>query len=191
MCFTYKKNDMTLKNNFFILTGGPGSGKTTLIEQLKNKGYNCVPEVGRIIIKEQLSFGGTALPWSDVSSYSEQMLHYSLRDYISLSSEIDVYFFDRGIPDVLGYTALINLPNQHIYIDCVKNFRYNPMVLILPPWEDIYQTDAERKQDFKVAISTYNAMIKIYEKYDYKLVEVPRMTIPERINFILERVKAT
>lgn len=179
---------MTLKNNFHVLTGGPGSGKTTLIEQLKKRGYNCVPEVGRTIIKKQLSFGGTALPWSNVSNYSNLMLQYSLQDYISLSSEIDIHFFDRGIPDVLGYTELINLSNQDIYINSVENFRYNSTVFILPPWEDIYKTDSERKQDFKLAITTYNMMKKIYKKYDYKLVEVPCMSIPERIDFILDRI---
>lgn len=179
---------MILKNNFYILTGGPGSGKTTLIEQLKKRGYNCIPEVGRAIIKKQLSFGGSALPWSNAGNYSNLMLQYSLRDYISFSSEIAISFFDRGIPDVLGYAELINLSNRDIYINCVENFRYNTTVFILPPWEDIYNTDSERKQDFKLAITTYKMMKNIYEKHGYKLVEVPRMSIPERVNFILNEI---
>lgn len=179
---------MILKNNFYVLTGGPGSGKTTLIEQLEEMGYNCVAEVGRRIIKKELSVGGTALPWSDVSKYAELMLQYSLQDYISLSSEPDIYFFDRGIPDVLGYANLIHLLNQDIYISCVENFRYNPTVFILPPWEKIYTTDSERKQDFELATATYHMMKKIYERYGYKLVEVPAMSVSDRINFILDRI---
>lgn len=180
---------MILKNNFYVLTGGPGSGKTTLIKQLEKKGYNCVPETGRKIIKKQLSFGGTALPWLNVANYSNLMLQYSVQDYISLSEKIDTYFFDRGIPDVLGYTELINLPNQEVFINSVENFKYNSMVFILPPWEKIYKTDSERKQDFELAITTYYTMRKIYEKYDYKLVEIPCMSVSERVDFILNRIE--
>jgi len=180
---------MTLKNNFYVLTGGPGSGKTTLIEQLSDMGFNCIPEVGRKIIKNQLAFGGTALPWLNTTNYSELMLQHSIQDYTSLLSETDTCFFDRGIPDVLGYTELINLLNQGIYINGVENFRYNSKAFILPPWEDIYKTDTERKQDFALAVTTYHTMKKVYEKYNYTLVEVPCLPVSERIDFILDRIK--
>ncbi|WP_292009487.1 AAA family ATPase [Chryseobacterium sp.] len=136
---------MIIKNNFYILTGGPGSGKTTLIEYLKKRGYHCVSEVARKIIQMQIASSGKALPWDNIPEYSQLMLQYSLQDYLSLSQETDIYFFDRGIPDVLGYVKLVNLFEQDEYIKCVENFRYNTDVFILPPWKEIYKTDTERK----------------------------------------------
>lgn len=73
-----------IKNNFYILTGGPGSGKTSIIETLREIGYDCVPEVGRKIIKEQITLNGDALPWSDTEKYSNLMLSYSIQDYMNL-----------------------------------------------------------------------------------------------------------
>lgn len=181
---------MILKNNLYILTGGPGSGKTTLIEQLKGMGYGCMSEVGRKIIKEQLAAGGAALPWSDVAGYAHLMLHYSIHDYLHVSGDGDVCFFDRGIPDVLGYTELIGLPNRQEFVDSVAGFRYNPTVFILPPWEQIYQTDSERKQDFELATRTYQAMKEVYTMYDYRLVEVPCLPVAERAAFILNRIES-
>jgi predicted ATPase len=55
------KNKTIQRNNFIILTGGPSSGKTSIIEKLKEKGYLCIDEVGRQIIQEQLAIGGNAL----------------------------------------------------------------------------------------------------------------------------------
>ena len=180
---------MTVKNNFYVLTGGPGSGKTTLIEQFRGMGYNCVSEAGRKIIKEQLALGGSALPWLDATSYSELMLQSSIQDYTRLSNEIDLFFFDRGIPDILGYVELINLSNKDVFVEAAESFRYNSTIFILPPWEDIYSTDAERKQNFELAVQTYDAMKDVYNRLGYELVEVPCLSVEARTRFILDKIK--
>lgn len=50
---------------FYIITGGPGVGKTALIEELNRQGFSTVPEDARRIIKEQIDLGGDGLPWKD------------------------------------------------------------------------------------------------------------------------------
>ena len=52
-------------DRFFVLTGGPGSGKTTLIQALAKRGFATAPEAGRGIIRDQQAIGGAALPWAD------------------------------------------------------------------------------------------------------------------------------
>lgn len=49
-------------NHLFIITGGPGAGKTTLIDALSAAGFPTSREAGRRIIQEQLDSGGSALP---------------------------------------------------------------------------------------------------------------------------------
>lgn len=177
---------MFVKNNFIVFTGGPGAGKTSLIEALSQKGYKHIEESGRKIIKQQVLIHGNALPWANASKYSELMLHQAIEDYKQMAEETDLCFFDRGIPDILGYVNLIGLNKQQTYLDAVSEYRYNPMVYILPPWEDIYKNDAERKQDFEEAIATYHIMRKIYTKSGYMLTEVPCTPLIERVKFILD-----
>lgn len=62
---------VTIKPNFFILTGGPGSGKTSVLTLLAQKGFLTVPEVGRKIIKEQQLIGGNALHTGDRDAFLE------------------------------------------------------------------------------------------------------------------------
>jgi predicted ATPase len=50
---------MTWRNNWFILTGGPGSGKTSVLDHLSETGHIVVPEVARKIIQEQMAQQGT------------------------------------------------------------------------------------------------------------------------------------
>ena len=59
---------------FIVVTGGPGSGKTTLVEALRAQGLAAMPEAGRAIIQDQVAIGGTALPWADRLAFSELML---------------------------------------------------------------------------------------------------------------------
>lgn len=66
-------------DRFFVLTGGPGSGKTTLIEALRAQGFATAPEAGRGIIRDQMAIGGPALPWQDRAFFAELMLSWELR----------------------------------------------------------------------------------------------------------------
>ena len=155
---------MILKTNFYVITGGPGVGKTSLINELQQRGYRCIPEVARVIIKEQMEQGGIALPWKDTEHYSRLMLERSVDSFISLSQNDGggICFFDRGIPDTYGYNRLINLPIGKELQYAAEEYRYNPLVFILPPWEEIYTTDNERKQSLQEAIDTYEVMKTTY-----------------------------
>ena len=179
---------MILKNNFYIITGGPGVGKTTLINELEKRGYSCVPEVAREIIKDQAANNGKALPWKDTREYSDKMLSYSVRDFIYLSKSDDLYFFDRGIPDTYGYELLMKFDTNVKLTEALKEYRYNKTVFILPPWKEIYETDKERKQDFQTAIDTYNIMKTAYANAGYDLMEVPLSAVEERAEFVLNHI---
>ena len=92
--------------------------------------------------------------------------------------------FDRGIPDSLGYSELENIPVTASLFEIVKAYPYQPVVFMMPPWKEIYVNDSERKQDFKTAVATYEAMKKVYDKLQYTTVEVPKGTLKERVKFI-------
>ena len=81
--------------------------------------------------------------------------------------------FDRGVPDVLGYLRLIGLSIPAHVERAAQMFRYNRRVFIAPPWRDIFQIDAERKQSFEEAQATYEAMIETYSGLGYELIQLP------------------
>jgi predicted ATPase len=175
-------------SNLFVISGGPGSGKTTLLAELARLGLPHEAEVARLIIQEQVRDGGTALPWADREMYTRLMLQRSIESYLKHSSASGPVFFDRGIPDTLGYARLIGLDEtQFIELAC-RQYRYAPLVFLAPPWQEIYMHDAERKQDFTEAERTFEQLRNVYRECGYDVLEIPRAPAPARAQFVHERL---
>lgn len=176
------------RNNFFIITGGPGSGKTTVLEELKERGFLTVDEVARQIIKEQLSIGGDAIHGKNQLKFLELMLTRSIDTFMQVTEKEKPVFFDRGIPELLGYCHLIKHEAPKYLYKAVKLYHYNNNVFLAPPWQEIYQHDMERKQTWEEAIETYNRVRNAYDELGYNLIEIPKGTVAERVSFILDQL---
>ena len=176
------------KDNFYVITGGPGSGKTSIINALINRGIRCVPEAGRIIIQEQILTEGTAVPWIDPKSFRDLMRARDLQSYHTNIDRADTVIFDRGLVDVLGYSRLVGLDHDRQLIRDIETLRYNRRVFIAPPWREIYSNDLERKQTFEEAVATYEMMVTTYQSVGYVLIELPLGSVEKRAEFILNSI---
>ena len=178
--------------NLFVISGGPGSGKTTVVRELARLGFPHAPEVARQIIQEQVRTGGTALPWQDREVYTRLMLQRSVTAYLEHTPALSPVFSDRGIPDTLCYARLIGLHDRDLISniqEACRRYRYAPRVFLAPPWKQIYETDTERRQDFAEAERTFEQMAEVYLECGYQLSELPKLTPVARARFILEQLQ--
>ena len=172
----------------FVITGGPGGGKTALIDALRAQGEACVAEAGRAVIRQQRASGGTALPWADRHAYWRAMFEKDLAAYRTAAATGRRTFFDRGLPDLLGYAALAGLSPPASALEEIEHARYADLVFAAPPWRQIYAQDAERKQDWAEAVSTYDAVTLAYADRGYRLLELPPDSVENRARFVLDAV---
>jgi predicted ATPase len=171
-------------DRLFVVTGGPGSGKTTLIGALRREGFAVSDEAGRRIIKAQMAISGRALPWVDPLLFAELMLGADMNAYEALSAAPNTVFFDRGVPDVIGYLRLVGMTVPPHITKAAELYRYNHRVFIAPPWPEIFIQDRERKQTAEEATRTYRAMVATHSELGYELVELPRVSVEERLAFV-------
>ncbi|MFM9372084.1 AAA family ATPase [Streptomyces sp. Da 82-17] len=169
-----------------VVTGGPGTGKSTLVDHLEQLGFARSVEAGRAVIQEQLALGGDALPWADRARFAELMFRRELRSYREARAQAGraPVVCDRGLPDLVGYLRLEGLPVPARVDAAARRLRYHQRVFIAPPWPEIYQQDAERKQSYDEAVRTYDVMAEVYPEYGYELVPLPRLGVEARGAFV-------
>lgn len=175
-------------NNRVVFTGGPGAGKTSVIELLCQLGYQSAPEVGRKVIQAQMKSQGTALPWLDKAAFRDEMVLEEINNY-ECYNDAEITLYDRSIIDSYGYSTLEKIPISELLLSKCRELNYCRQVFIFPPWKEIYANDTERKQDFIEAVATYHAMMNAYTRFGYDLIEVPKVSVLERAEFIIGKLK--
>lgn len=175
---------MNPTDRFFIITGGPGSGKSTLIAALRSAGLHAMPESGRAIIQEQVASSGNALPWADRLAFAERMFEWEVRSWRAAHELDGPVIFDRGVPDVVGYLNLVGLEVPAHIEHAACTYRYAPRVFVAPHWPAIYAQDRERKQSIEEAEATCRAVTDVYIRLGYEIVPLPLAPVAGRVAFV-------
>jgi len=171
-----------------VITGGPGTGKTTLINELEKRNFSCTQEISRQVTQQARENGIDHLFLEDPLLFSKLLLEGREQQYKdAIDNTASVIFFDRGIPDVHAYMNHFGTDYPEIYLEKSKKYRYN-LIFLLPPWKEIYTTDDERYESFELSVSIYKHLKIAYTELDYKIVEVPFGNINARVDFMLEQL---
>jgi predicted ATPase len=172
----------------FVVTGAPGSGKTPILRELVRLGFLGVNEPAREILAEQRAIGGSGIPDKDPQLFCDLMLERAITDYQGLAGAGEPTFFDRGIPDMVGYAEIFALDTSAAWA-ASRHYRYDDIVFVLPAWLAIYVTDDERRMTFESARSFGNRVREVYLDLGYTIIEVPRDSVETRTRFIAEHVR--
>lgn len=169
------------------LTGGPGAGKTALLETLRARGYPVLPEVARRIIAQRKAKGLSPRP--PPAEFARLILVQDIHQYNRAPLDRAPTFFDRGMVDSMSMLAQLDLLAPEDRDRLLAQYPYHSTAFILPPWREIYRSDAERDQTFGEAVAVYQSLRDWYLQCGYTLVEVPKGSLDERCDFVLQRLR--
>ena len=169
----------------YVITGGPGFGKTVLLEKLHELGYPVGCEIARQIIAHQIAGGGVLLPWKDAAGFEKRVME----ERINFLNSIDIKkiaFSDRGLPDQVAFSWYKGKEiSQQLKVALSSNF-YAKKVFLTPPWREIFCNDQIRTETFEEAEKIHSFVVKAYQENGYELIDLPLGTPEERIEFILK-----
>jgi predicted ATPase len=163
-----------------VFTGGPGAGKTAVLDVLCEKGFAVGEDAARCIIRERKDAGLSPRP--PPQAFAELILK---REIAAYGSAVDSpTFFERGVVEAVAMLYGADGLHDPTARQLMDEFRYEH-VFLFPPWADIYCTDSERDQTFEHSVRVYEGTRKWYLRFGYSLVEVPLCSPQERAEFIL------
>ena len=167
----------------YIISGGPCSGKTSIIEALRKQNFICFDEIARQVISEEQDKNSHYLPWINNLAFSELVLTRMLDD-IKTSKTYQTCFFDRGIPDLVGYMQYYKNEIPQYFIEHMKNASYHHQVFFLEPWYEIYETDQERTETFEESIKISHSLKTTYKQYGFEIIILKKTSVKHRIELI-------
>ena len=179
---------MNQEKTIFVISGGPGFGKTEVINELRRSGYLCSGEFARDLIESQQQSGGEILPWKNPKLFQQEVLKQRIYFYKSVPDQT-IAFADRGIPDQLAFALYKGFGIPEILKENAEKYRYAPQVFVTPPWKEIFENDTIRRETFEEAVLIHRAVLDTYLRLNYQIIELPLKPVNERLTYILQTIK--
>ncbi|WP_411768555.1 AAA family ATPase [Winogradskyella sp. A3E31] len=177
-----------MNTKIITITGGPGTGKSSIINELLKRGYTCFEEISRQVTLEARQQGIEQLFLTKPLLFSEKLLEGRKNQFLeAIKADEDLVFLDRGLPDILAYMDYIGDTYPDNFIETCKAYTYDK-AFILAPWESIFKSDNERYENFEQSQVIHTHLIDTYKRFGYDLINVPFESVEKRTDFILESI---
>ena len=171
-----------VQTNWHVITGTVSSGKTSLIEQLANRGFQTVPEPGRQYFEREMA-KGRAIDQirENPAAFTRILIDIMLNVEHELRAN-DVLFLDRAFPDALAFCRANGLNPNEFLEDCFHHCYASVFLLDRFPVE----RDGVRTVDDATAELIDEWLYRDYSSLGYSVVRVPVLSLQERLAFVLE-----
>lgn len=174
----------TFRSRWQVLTGGPCSGKSTLLTELQKKGFRIVPESARAVVDQEMASGKTLHQVrSDKAAFQYKVTARQIKTESELPFD-EMLFLDRALPDSIAYHSLHGLGPEKISKLCARGLYQRVFLLELLP----FQKEAIRTEDPLTAARLHELIREAYTDLGYLVISVPVMSAKDRLRFVCDRL---
>lgn len=173
-------------NNWYVITGGPSSGKTTLLTLLEKRGHKTLPEAARVYIDEEIAKGRTI---EEIRKDEQQFQLDIVHMKISIEAAHDpnqIIFFDRGMHDSTAYNNAYGWDIHPVLKKATQTSRYQKVFLLEPL--PTFTKDYARTEDAEFTARLTQLLEEAYRESGMEPIRVPVLEPEERVRYILEHI---
>ncbi len=181
----------------YIITGGPHSGKSSVLKLLEDQGIKVLHETARLIIREDQEKKRLdpsyhhLYPWEDQSIFCRRCHDRQLEREKELSG--DLVILDRSVIDNLAYAAVEGIElDKKIYRD-IEKAGYEKKVFFFELLRS-YETDSQRKDSEEQVKAVHRELYNVYSNLGFEIIDIPvfsedkNRSIMKRAEFILSHI---
>ncbi|MBI4922669.1 MAG: ATP-binding protein [Devosia nanyangense] len=184
-CSRSRRRYTARMTNWYVITGGPSSGKTTTVNLLGARGYKTTVEHARHYIDTQRVIGRTV---EEIRANQQEFQRRVTAMQIAQEQALDpeeLCFLDRALPDALAYYRFLDLTPDETLLQAIPSASYRKVFLLdlLPLAKDYARTEDEAAQK-----RIHGLLGEVYRDLGFPVEAVPPIAPLERVDFILTRL---
>ncbi|MCD6575785.1 MAG: ATP-binding protein [Nanoarchaeota archaeon] len=163
-----------------VITGGPCSGKTTVIKHLEKEGYKVLHEVPREVILEYKKLGKDHS--KNVHDFQYDVLKRTI-ERNKMIKEGELTFLDIDIPEGVAYFKIRGMKPPEWLISAIKEHaKYHKVILL--EQAPFFEKDGVRVENEETSKKISKIIEKTYRELGYEIYKVPFMELRERVKVI-------
>jgi len=174
----------------YILTGTPGSGKTSILHALKSRDYAVVEEAATDVIALEHQ-RGHAEPWRQ-ADFIDQIVRLQKQRQLEMAAGSDtLQLYDRSpictfaLSRYLGYAPSVSLLAEMERIQ--REQIYERQVFFIENLGFTQPTEA-RKITFEESLHFEQVHAEVYTEWGYELIPVPPEGLAQRVERVMKRI---
>ncbi|MDP2692193.1 MAG: ATP-binding protein [bacterium] len=181
-----------------VITGASGTGKTTLLNELFNRGYITVGETARFYLNKEYN----GYPFEDDIKniqFQKNVLSLQLKRECFYENTDEIIFFERCCHDSLIFLELWRQKNKdylrhilNIDLFLAKDVKFDYVFITDLDYEKEINSDGIRWENKKEQIKIHELCKKTYPEFGYKwdknLFLIPKADVKSQADFILQTI---